>query len=137
MKTLFHILWATWVLAVSIACIVMGWALCEKKSFFQRYFRGRRRNKTIMQINDNFDRDLRDLLVQEEAVDKQRSMRNHPTATNNKKQPQLGDMSNLKAEAAKEIDRIKKRNKPRNDAWREDYYQRYLKNKRDRHDDLD
>lgn len=137
MKTLFHIFWAIWVVAVSTTCIVMGWSLREKKSFFRNYFRGRRRDKTIMQINDNFDRDLRDLLVQEEAVDKQRSMRNHPTAANNNKQPQLGDMSNLKAEALKEIDRIKKRNKPRDNAWREDYYQRYLKNKKDNHDDLD
>ena len=133
MKTLFHILWAIWVAVVSISL----WILLKEKSFFQSFFRGRRREKTIMKINDNFDRDLRDLLVQEETVDKQRSMRNHPTATNNKKQPQLGDMSNLKAEAAKEIDRIKKRNKPSDNAWREDYYQRYLKNKKDNHDDLD
>ena len=137
MKTLFHVLWAIWVVTVSAACIVLGWHLREKKSFFRSYFRGRRRNKTIMQINDNFDRDLRDLLVQEEAVDKQRSMRNHPTAANNKKQPMLGDMSNLKAEAAKEIDRAKKRDKKSDNAWREDYYQRYLRNKKNNHDDLD
>lgn len=133
MKTLFHILWAIWVAVVSIGV----WILFKEKSFFRGYFRGRRREKTIMQINDNFDRDLRDLLVQEEAVDKQRSMRNHPTAANKKKQPMLDDMSNLKAEALKEIDRIKKRNKPRDNAWREDYYQRYLRNKKDNHDDLD
>ena len=137
MKTLFHILWAIWVVAVSTACIVMGWHLREKKSFFRSYFRGRRRNKTIMQINDNFDRDLRDLLVQEEAVDKQRSMRNHPTAANNKKQPMLGDMSALTAEAIEELDHAKKRDKKSDNAWREDYYQRYLRNKKNNHDDLD
>ena len=137
MKTLFHVLWAIWVVTVSAACIVLGWHLREKKSFFRSYFRGRRRNKTIMQINDNFDRDLRDLLIQEEAVDKQRSMRNHPTAANKKTQPMLGDMSALRAEAIEELDRIKKRDKSRNIGWHEDYYQRYLKNKKYNQDDLD
>ena len=137
MKTLFHILWATWVVAISVTCVVLGWIAAGKKSFFRGYFRGRRREKTIMKINDNFDRDLRDLLVQEETVDKQRSMRNHPTAPDNKKQPKLGDIHDLKFDAIEEIDRAKKRNKKIDNAWREDYYQRYLKNKKDNHDDLD
>ncbi len=137
MKTLLYVLWATYTVTVSIACIVGGWHLCGKKSFFQRYFRGRRREKTIMQINDNFDRDLRDLLIQEETIDKQRSMNSHPTAGGGKKQPILGDMSALRAEAIEELDRIKKREKSRNIGWREDYYQRYLKNNKHNRDDLD
>lgn len=140
MKTLFNTLLAIWAIAVTAVCIVL---LKEKKSFFSSYFRGRRRNHTILQINDNFDRDLRDLLVDEEKQAKARSMKNHPTANpaaagQPKAKPRFG-VDRPENETMKNLEKAKAKRdtaKP-GSAWREEYYLRYLNDKKNKHDDLD
>lgn len=77
MKIAFWIMFAVWVTTINL----MIWIGFEKKSLFSRVIQGRRRKQLINEISDNFEAGIKQLLDNEEAKDKRRSMNSHPTAS--------------------------------------------------------